>query len=111
METPSQEIPQESFRKLLRELRRRWRDMFEALAAGGDLPPGRRLRVEGMMEAALLVGAASEEELIRAMDACYREAFGRSLDQDFGAGWQCFHPFPEIPAAARRAPVFPTTAD
>jgi hypothetical protein len=96
---------------LMRELRTRWREMFSDLAAGDDLPPGERLRAEGMMEAVLLTGEASAAEVDAAMDACYREAFGRDLDQDFGAGWRDFHPFPQIPAVARRAPVFPSTPD
>ena len=93
---------------LLPEIQRRWTDMFTALAAGDDVPPGQRLRCEGMMEAAVLVGAASEDALSLAMDDCYREAFGRSLAADFGADWQAFFAFPQIPAMARRAPVFPS---
>lgn len=93
---------------LLLEIQRRWTDIFTALAAGGDLPPGQRLRAEGMMEAAVLVGVASAETLSLAMDDCYREAFGRSLAADFGADWPVFFPFPQIPAMARRAPVYPS---
>ena len=93
---------------LVPEIQRRWTDMFTALAAGEDVPPGQRLRCEGMMEAALLVGAASADELSRAMDDCYREAFGRSLTADFGADWQALFAFPQIPAMARRAPVYPS---
>lgn len=85
--------------------------MFSSLAAGGDLPPGRRLRAEGMMESAVLLELATGEELDRAMDACYREACGRSLAEDFGADWRQFHAFPEIPAMAGRAPVYPSTRD
>jgi len=96
---------------VLDELQQRWRAMFSALAAGEDLPPGRRLRAEGMMEAAVLAGMASPGELDRAMQDCYMEAFGRSLEEDFGANWRQFHLFPGIPAVARRAPVFPGTPD
>lgn len=85
--------------------------MFDALAGGGDVPPARRLRAEGMMEAAVLVGEVSREQLLRRMDECYREAFGRTLEEDFGADWQAFYPFPQIPAMGRRAPVFPSTSD
>ena len=42
--------------RVVEELERRWRSMFEALAKGDDVPPGERLRAEGMMEAAVLVG-------------------------------------------------------
>ena len=96
---------------LLQELEKRWDDMFGALAAGDDLPPGQRLRAEGMMEAAVIAGAASGDQLDSAMERCYRRAFGRELALDFGEGWRDFHRFPEIPAVARRAPVFPGTPD
>ncbi len=96
---------------LLQELERRWASLFDRLAAGDDLPPGPRLRTEGMMEAALLLGLATEEELTRRMAAAYRRSFGEELAQVFGADWrQCF-PFPSLPAMARRAPVVPSTAD
>ncbi len=97
--------------KLLLELERRWTAMFLALAGGDDVPPSLRLRAEGMMEAALLLQAATQAELLEAMDACYREAFGRSIAADFGADWQAFYPFPQIPAMGRRAPVYPSTGD
>jgi hypothetical protein len=63
------------------------------------------------MEAALLLGAASPQELDRAMDDGYRQAFGRTLADDFGADWREFYPFPQIPAMGRRAPVYPSTRD
>jgi len=93
------------------ELERRWRAMFSALAAGADVPPAQRLRAEGMMAAAELLGIASPRELQAAMDHCYREAFGRGIDQAFGADWAEFFPFPQIPAMAGRAPVYPSTRD
>jgi hypothetical protein len=95
----------------MRELDTRWRQMFAALADGADLPPSVRLRAEGMMESVLLCGEASEAEIDAAMDACYRQAFGCSLDEDFGEDWRDFFSFPQIPAMARRAPVFPSTPD
>jgi len=97
--------------KLLTELTQRWSAMFAALAAGDDVPPSRRLRAEGVMEATLLLGAATAGELDRAMDECYRQAFGRSLEEDFGVDWREFYPFPQIPAMGRRAPVYPSTRD
>ena len=93
------------------ELQRRWRQMFTDLAQGRDLPPGRRLRAEGMAEAAVLAGLAPAHSLDAAMDRCYQEAFGRGLAQDFGEDWRSFAPFPEIPAVAERAPVYPSTRD
>lgn len=96
---------------LLQELDTRWRHIFEALAGGEDVAPARRLRTEGLMEAAALLGLATQEDLLAAMDDCYREAFGHTLAQDFGEDWPEFYPFPVIPAVGRRAPVYPTTRD
>lgn len=96
---------------LIAELEARWDRMFAALAAGEDVPPAQRLRAEGMMEAAELLGVASQESLLDAMDACYQRAFGRPLAADFGSDWQAFFPFPQIPAMAQRAPVYPSTSE
>jgi hypothetical protein len=96
---------------LLAELEQRWSAMFAALEAGDDVPPSQRLRTEGMMEAAELQGIASREELVASMGRCYREVFGRAITEDFGEDWEAFFPFPQIPAMARRAPVFPSTKD
>ena len=95
---------------LLQELQIRWQRMFDALAAGSDVPPAQRLRAEGMMEAAVL-GGAQEDVLDAAMDACYRHAWGRRLKADFGPNWRSFYPFPVIPAVGLRAPVHPSTPD
>jgi hypothetical protein len=85
--------------------------MFTALAGGDDVPPSQRLRAEGMMEAAVLSAVATPEALSQSMDRCYQDAFGRSISDDFGADWEEFFPFPQIPAMARRAPVYPSTHD
>ena len=96
---------------LLSELDTRWQQMFSALAAGNDVAPGLRLRTEGLMEAAVLTGAASQEQLAGQMAKSYEVAFGRGLEQDFDNDWQDFFPFPQIPAMAKRAPVYPSTKD
>jgi hypothetical protein len=96
---------------LLLELERRWQHMFSALAAAADVAPSSRLRAEGLMEAAVLAGLSSEEELTRQMDRCYQQATGESLAQRFGADWRDFFPFPQIPAMMQRAPVYPSTRD
>jgi hypothetical protein len=100
-----------SMEKLLSELERRWQAMFTALVAGDDVPPAQRLRAEGMMEAASLLGIATSAELQASMDRCYREAIGRGLAEDCGEDWETFFPFPQIPAMAKRAPVYPSTGD
>ena len=96
---------------LEQELERRWRAMFAALAAGDDVSPAQRLRAEGMMEAADLLGIATREELLASMDRCYRDVFGQGISAAFGTDWEVFFPFPQIPAMARRAPVYPSTRD
>ena len=96
---------------LLEELAQRWSDIFAALARGDDVPIARRLRTEGMMEAAVLVSAAAREELDAAMDAQYTQVNGRAIGDEFDADWREFFPFPQIPAMGQRAPVFPSTRD
>jgi len=85
--------------------------MFKALAKGDDVPPSMRLRAEGMMESALLLGQASIEVLDHEMGECYQEAFHSSITEDFGTDWREFYPFPQIPAMGQRAPVYPSTKD
>ena len=98
-------------RELLDELNQRWTAMFNALATGDDVPPSMRLRAEGMMESALLLGQVSIEELDREMGRCYQGAFRSSITEDFGTDWREFYPFPQIPAMGLRAPVYPSTKD
>jgi hypothetical protein len=90
------------------ELEQRWSTMFAALASGDDVPPSRRLRAEGMMEAAVLLGIATADELLQSMNHCYQSAFGQGIAAAFGDDWQELFPFPQIPAMARRAPVYPS---
>ncbi len=97
--------------KLLPELEQRFSAMFADLARGDDLPPAQRLRCEGLMEAVVLQGLAPGAAVDELMDERYRQAFGRSLCADFGDNWRAFFPFPQIPAMARRAPVYPSTND
>jgi len=91
------------------ELERRWRGIFTALASGSEVPPAVRLRAEGMMEAAVLLGVASAGELTAALERCYRAEFGHDIAAAWGEDWQTFFPFPQIPAMGRRAPVYPST--
>ena len=95
---------------LLEELEQRWHAMFSALQCGEDLPPGQRLRAEGMMEA-LVVAGSSAAEVVAAMDTVYQQVFGCDLASQFGTDWAEFYPFPQIPAVGRRAPVYPSTPD
>ncbi len=97
--------------ELKTEIERRWRELFARLAGGEDASPGMRLRTEGMMEAAVVVGSASRDALQTRMAEVYSEVFDRALSDDFGADWREFFPFPQIPAMGRRAPVYPSTRE
>ncbi|MDO8862634.1 hypothetical protein Q6D67_13065 [Haliea sp. E1-2-M8] len=97
--------------RLIETIDQRLVALLSQLAAGLDAPPGHRLRLEGLMEAAVLLEIASAAELRALLEGRYREAFGRSLEDDLGEDWLAFFPFPQIPAMARRAPVFPSTRD
>lgn len=96
---------------LLDELEARWRRQFQALARGEDLAPGDRLRCEGLMEAAVLVGEAEPESVQRRMARCYEAVFATTLEAQLGADWRDAFPFPELPVWGRRAPVSPTGDD
>ena len=96
---------------LVKEIEQRWACMFSALAAGEDVAPALRLRAEGMMEAAVLLEIVEAKSLTRMMAEAYEGAFECTLEEDLGTHWQGFFPFPQIPAMARRAPVYPSTKD
>ena len=96
---------------LIGALNSRWRQIFITLSAGGDVSPGLRLRTEGIMEAVILLKEETTEELQQLMDSAYAEVYGMNLAESFGADWQEFFPFPQIPAMSRRAPVYPSTPD
>lgn len=91
--------------RLLEEIDRRTRDLFAQLAAGDDAPPGTLLRLEGMREAAVMSGLASEHALQALLEEQYLEAFGAPLSGHREADWRTLYPFPQIPAYMKRAPV------
>jgi hypothetical protein len=95
---------------LLAEVNRRWQRMFSVLAGGGDVPPGHRLRTEGLMEALILLGEVTAGMLQEQMDRVYCEVYGENLAGKFGEDWRTFFPFPQIPAMGIRAPVYPSTS-
>ena len=96
---------------LLTEIHARWQQMFKSLVSGDDVAPSLRLRTEGLMEAAVIAQLASAEQLTTQMEGSYQQWYENSLPSDHGEDWQDFFPFPQIPAMAKRAPVYPSTAD
>lgn len=96
---------------VLIEIEQRMTELFTRLANGLDVSPGARMRLEGMLEATVLMGVAGEEALTRVIGQCYFRAFAVTLEDQWGKDWQQFFPFPQIPAMMVRAPVVPTTTD
>jgi hypothetical protein len=100
-----------SMSELEREIERRLRCLFQRLADGDDAPPGMRLRLEGLREAAVISGESSAARMQSMMGEVYREVSGQTLEKRLGADWAKYQPFPEIPALVARAPVSVTTRD
>ena len=97
--------------ELKQEIQNRWREIFLSLQRGDDVSPSKRLRTEGLMEAANLIGFWQEEDQYIEMQQIYREVSGEDIDNLLGFEWRSLHLFPEIPAYTKRAPVFPSTTD
>jgi hypothetical protein len=93
------------------EIRTRLTQLFTDIAHGEVPAPGARLRIEGLLEAAVLAGIATPERLTGIMGNLYTEVFGETLDVKLGDDWQKWQPFPQIPAFSARAPVSPSTSD
>lgn len=91
--------------KIRAEVVARLQAMLQAVAAGADIPPGQRWRTEGLMEALVLSGACSGDDLQQAMADTHAEVLGQSLEDVLGSAWRQDFPFPEIPYFMQRAPV------
>ncbi len=87
----------------------RLRRLLTDLAAGHDAPPGQRLRLEGLCEAAVMVGELSSHELDELLERLHLEYLGAPLSASLGDDWRTYHPFPQLPLYMRRAPVSPST--
>lgn len=95
----------------LAELQGRFTAMYEALSCGADVPPAQRLRTEGMMETLVLLEITTQAALHELMEKHFRQAYGVSLQQEWGDEWRELFPFPQIPGFGQRAPVVPSTRD
>ena len=94
--------------ELLVEIEARLVGALERLAAGDDLPPALRLRLEGLCEAAVLVGAADTSHIDALLEAKTSDLRGVDLRELLGEDWRAMHPFPELPLFMDRAPVSPS---
>jgi hypothetical protein len=63
------------------------------------------------MEAAVISGEVKKEALQQMVDELHQEFFGETVEARLGESWERWHPFPQIPAFAVRAPVSPSTSD
>ncbi len=97
--------------ELKEEIISRWIEMFSSLKRGDDVSLGRRLRTEGLMEAASITDSWDKEDQYRELQLIYEEIFGVGIEKLLGEDWRILHHFPEIPAYTERAPVFPSAPD
>jgi hypothetical protein len=91
--------------RLMREIEARLDGLFQRLASGDDAPPAQVLRIEGLLEAADMLGSASRDELRGLVATCAERRMPASLRDAWGEDWQACFPFPQIPAFTVRAPV------
>jgi len=84
---------------------------FQLISQNRDVPPGERWRLEGLLEAAALVGDADESALRALFVSLHEEVLGETVESRLGEYWERWHPFPQIPAYMSRAPVSPSTKD
>lgn len=97
--------------ELLGEISQRLDKLLARAHEGHDVPPAHKHRLEGMMEAALICGVATENEL-RALFILRHDAYApASLASVLGKNWGKAYPFPNLPIYMKRAPVEPSAAD
>jgi hypothetical protein len=76
---------------------------YQAFKTGKDVSPVFQHRTEGMMDAAVLQGLMTEQELQQLKQDCYQEYFGEDLaKEDLGEPRQLL-------TLMQRAPVYPST--
>lgn len=85
-------------------------DIITRLHDGGDCPPAQQLRLEGLCEAAVLIGALSPAELYQRFEQQYLAITGRAVEASYGDHWRSFYSFPTLPLFAEPAPVYPTSS-
>ena len=61
------------------------------------------------MQAAVILGIASEIELQNLFEKRYQDLTNRCIKTQFGEDWANFFQFPSLPLFAKPAPVKPTT--
>lgn len=96
--------------KLTAVLEQRLAKIYELLHEGGSPSPAERFRLEGLMEAAEIMGLLSRQEIWAMVESTYYHVYQLELI-DSDQRWQNSFPFPSLPLKAIRAPVYPARVD
>jgi hypothetical protein len=94
----------------LNEINKRFGRICEHYAAGEDVASGERLRLEGFIQAGLVLNIVQFDDVVGVLDRVSQHVFS----EPFG---EVFPPYSDvdcviaIPAKMHRAPVFQTTKD
>ena len=69
---------------LKEEIVSRWKEIFSSLKRGDDVSLGKRLRTEGLMEAASIIGSWDKEDQYSEMQLIYRDVYGVGIENLLG---------------------------
>ena len=95
------------------QLDSRLETLIQSVHDGRDAPPMERYRVEGLMQAAIVLGLADAAALYQRMDELHERVVGQRI-ADYYADGMDYQPAPDatsvtIPLWMARAPVKPST--
>lgn len=97
--------------RLINEIEHRLSQILQQLKDGQDCSPSAQIRLEGLMEAAVICGISKADKEQNRFERLYKKVYEHPIERDFGDDWRAFFTFPSLPLFARRAPVVPTTSD
>lgn len=97
--------------RLLNEIEHRLIQILEQFKDGQDCPPSTQLRLEGLMEAAVMLGLSTPSLEQDRFEAIFARINSTSPTEALGSDWRAFFAFPSLPLFANRAPVVPSTSD
>ena len=93
----------------LDQIKKRAEGIFSQYASGLDVATGERLRLEGFIQAGLVLGLVEFDDVLAVLDSLHQQAFGKPFE--------VFPPCDEascviaIPTRMQRAPVYSSTKD